>query len=842
MSYGLQYRCEYSNDLNQTVLILLAQKDVPALPDPMPFEIIDQGGLQLNDDTEEQTIIAREAVIIINADDATPITWETFLTGAYDEWWVIIYVDNNCVFEGFLTPEEGSAAFLDKPYEVTLRATNGLKLLQKVPLVKIDGTAFKGKFTLIEYIAAALHRTLLNGISSNNGIPIRIYSNVLEATMIKRSVDITKDFYQQVKLDHRTFQSDPTTFKSCYEALVIILGRHSRLFYWNARWVISWNGDHQETPGGRFYTEYNADGTVIQGVEDPENYATVGKTALIYPINEDQQISSNFALKLARTNFMLDIWKEIPLNNKFERGTFFDEGPMQDIYDQDGDGNVTEIVGTFKRFTIDDWFYGLNTGPTSNLNLPVLNPTAAKAYRRSIYNQFGIELTREVQLNVTGDAFSSEKWLQSEGIPVRTGDKIKVDFNFRTTTDISSGTGNTVNTTVNTVRIYIKAPGSTNKVSLRWDANMTSGKWETTNGSSVQRAIIVNYTGADDTSKYTSVSVESLPIPFSGDLYIILGASVNNQTVYYSGFNLTYTPYVAGGYLPVEGDYVQHSQSANNQDTDTEDIKISDSLVQVANGAMLTAAGIPTNPTWARGNLVESLQFKTIVNLVRFNFGWRRFWEILGSFTSFDFEPENDQLNKQPLGYHKNFRFIDITDPREFILRPPLRIDVNTGNIQAEFQEVLRPSQTETSAGVITIKAIRQAIIDAINATTPSEWDSAGLAPGPGTPHFPPLAYYADNPLFDRVIFIRTNPGGVVTSSASPGTAGNTPSLTKDGEPVTDGYRTTLLLLGTSIAVGNIFNVTIFGHTVSYEIKNLTRPVDGSRTGTFTQNYIFGNG
>ncbi|HTE24949.1 hypothetical protein [Flavitalea sp.] len=835
MSYGTQYRAEFSNELNQNVLILFAQKDVAPLSDPIPFEI-SEDGLEMNDDSDDGTIIAREVVITINADDQTAITWETFLTGGYDEWWVIIYVDYNAVFEGFLTPEEGSAAFLDKPYDVTLRATNGLKLLQNIPLTKQDGLTYKGKFTLIDYISSALSKTLLNNISSSTGIPIRIYSNVFEASMTNRYLDITKDFYQQTKLDHRTFQKDPTTFVSCYDTLSIILKRHSRLFYWNARWVIEWIGEHQYAPGGRYYTEYNADGTVIQGVEDLENYATVGKTALIYPINEDQLVSSNFAINLARTDFKFKVWKEIPLNNKFDRGTFIDEGPMADIYDQDGDGNITETIGTYKRHTIDDWTYGLMTSTSNFVNLPALTPASAVPSRRSIYTIYGTETIRELILPpVSGGSTPSFYMLQADGIPVKAYSRLKITMSLRLDSPYNPSTGS-----IPFFRGYIQSSSLTDRHWLRYSDDEEKDKAEWIKDSLAGSGYAVNsrLMILSDTTKFYSLTVETQTIPVDGTFYFSFITGPTGRTIYITGFDLEYIPYIAGGYIQVEGDYVQHSQDANNQDNDIEEIMISDSQIQVVEGAMLNAAGLPTNPTWYRGNIVERQHFKGLVNLVRFNMAWRRFWDITGSFTSLDFEPENDQLNKQPIGYHKNYRFIDLGLVREFILRPPLRMNLCTGDINAEFQEVLQP--TNTTEVSVEYSDVMAAIVLAINQTTNSEWDSAGLAPGIGTPYFPPQA--AVFTPFTTVLAVVTNPGGVVTVSASPGTASNTPVLFKDSETVVDGKRITVITLGPDIEIGNIFTVSVFGHDVVYTVENKIVPVDGGQEGAFKFDYSFGNG
>lgn len=835
MAYGIQFYHQGMTELNQEVLILIAKKDTPEASPTVPFECEDD--IEMSDDSDEGTIIARQLNFTIRAEDWLPeLEWDTFLADNYDEWWVIMYIDQHAVFEGFIVPEEGNRPLLDKPYPIVITATNGLKLLKDVPLSNLNGTAFKGKFTLIEYISAALSKTLLNNISDEDGIPLRIYCNVIHSGMVSRVVNPIRDMYQQVKLDFRTFQTAPTTAMNAYDALVAILSRHSRLFYWNGRWVIEWIGDHQYTPPeGRWYTEYDASGQPLNGQEDEEGYAQVGKAQLIYPINENPFQSSSFAIKSAKTRFEYDIWPEIPLNNKFERGTLYDEGQMNDIYDQDGDGNITENVGTFKRFTIEDWTYGLNTGPTSNANLPILAPTAALAFRRSIYNIYKIELTRELQLNATGDPFTSEKWLQSEGIPVRTGDKIKIDFNFRTTTDMSGGSGTSINTTINTARIYIMGTG-TNKMSLQWDASMQFGKWVATNGGAVQKAIIVNYSGSDDTSKYTSVSVESLPIPATGTMYIVLGSSLSGQTAYYSGFNLEYIPYVAGGYIPVKGDYWLHGQNKNILDVDDELVKISDATIAPVKGAMLNTIDQLLTPTWRRGDTDESRHFKELVNLARYNLRYRRFWAVEGEFNSIEYEPITDPLNKQPLSYHKNYLFPDFPSPRLFTLVTPLQQNVSRGTIQATFEEVGNPANF-TQEAVTTREALINKIIARINATTPIEWSANGQTPALGTPGYPPVAFTGFLGSTDLSVWVPLT--ATPTFSADANGAGNSPSWIQISQSVGT-LKWVVTQVGSDIAVGNRFTITIFGVAITIEVENVQKFADGTQEGDFQEfNYIF---
>lgn len=825
MSYGIQYWSTHRTERNQDCLILIAQKDVPERPTTVPFII--EGDLILNDDSDEGIIIARSATFNIHADDfLSEIDWDTFMTDNYDEWWIIIYLDGHALFEGFIVPEEGNRPLLDRPYPIKITASNGLKLLKDVSLTDFNGVSFKGKYTLLQYIIGALSKTFLNNISDPNGIPLRIYSSLYEPSMAHRGEDITACWFHLAKLDHRTFQSDATSFMSCYDALVTILGRHSRLFYWNARWVIDFMPEHQYMEQ-RYYTEYAANGTILNGTLDPETHASFGKSENIYPIEEDPFMSSTFAIKFAKTRYPYIVWPEIPLNNRFDRGQLIDQGPAIDETDIDGDSNVTETIGTYKEFFIDDWTKGKNTGGSSNNALPALTPADETFTMRRIYSIYNVELYR--YLIIPYGASVHERWLQSEGIPVRAGDKFNLSYDFRISKDLGQFSARTA-------YVYIKGSGSI-RWSLLWEDNITP-KWYLTSGGTANRGITRNWEAGEDSRKWVSFSVESPAIPIDGVLYIVLANNVpsTNFNAYFTAFNFEYIPYVAGGYIPVKGDYWQHNQNKNILDKDDEEIGISDSPLQVVRGALFRNDGSPTSFNWARWPTIESKHFKEIVNLWRFNARYRRYLHIEGLFDGVEFEPENDELNKQPLSYHKRYLQTDLATPRHFLLMPPLEQNISKGHTTAIFDEILNPG-----AGVTEIDTIDEVIAKlaaAINTTGTAQWQSMGLAPALGTPYFPPTAGVYT--LSARSIIIDTHSSSTPIASADANGTGNSPIITQTYIS-TAGARTIIIFqLGSDIEVGNRFTITIFGVAVTIEVEATTFYPDGTQEGDTREfNYLF---
>lgn len=817
MAYGLRYQGVMKNELQQMVTVKLMQKDY--VGDPENFIFTADSSVVLTDTSDENTIIAREAAMNIWADKASSITWQTFLAGAYDEWQCIIDIDGILVFEGYLTPEEGSSPFLPKPYEVNLKATNGLKLIKDVPFTGLAGETIKGKYLLSDLLCAALLKT---GLSLN----VRIYGSVYNEDMDNRADDIAATYWNQTKEDHRTFLSNATEFLSCYDVLKKLLERHSRLFYFKGMWVVFLTAEAQYAPGGLYYTDFTSAGVVIGGAEDTEAVATVGSAEPIFPINEDALISSLFAIKFAKTNYKYNVWPEIPLNNKFQRGTLFNTGSGVD-----DDGNPYN----FEDYEIDDWQKAMVDITVTPPNF-TFDPVEGALFLRRVYNIYGIELRREIFFETPTTASpggSYVKWLIAERLPVNQGDKIKIGMSVKFDNDFTgAGDGFVV-----MARVYLIPDTGTDYYAL--DNNV--GGRETSFGLWVKESgtppnfISVDLPADSDSTKYKNQTVTSDTIPANGTLYIALQHSNDGSNPggnkWFSAFEFEYIPFIAGGYIPIEGDYWQHTQNANQLDKDEADIQVSDTIIRVLQGCFFNLDGLTaTTPTWYRYGLTESRHFKELVNLDRFNLGYRRFQRIEGTFVGLLYSPG------QPMSYHKNYLFTGLTVPAQFILAPGMSMDLGTGEIKATFEEVLTPSLTQNIGA--RMDQVIAALIDLIAATTETDWDAASLAPAPGTDGFPPVL--STQPPDRRVMEMIVNTGENVTASANDNGVGNAPALTVNTQTDAGGVRSVIITIGEDIAVGNIYSFTIYGVTVSYEVVDLIVQSDGTQlSDDQVFNYIF---
>jgi hypothetical protein len=691
MAYTPTYIVHFTNEQNQEVLATIYKKDGPAVS-PVPEYAC--SSLELSDKSEgqtkyESTIIARELTMGIRSEIGDDITWETFITAEHDEWKIIVTIDAQPYFEGFITPDEGNAPFQDKPYDVIIKATNGLSLLKGIDLVDILGNNFNSDHTLIKYIAGALKQTGLE-------LPIRVRCAYFNKQMLDKADGLNNDMFGQAKLNYRTFQENPTTFVSCYDALMIILGKFCRLECWNGYWQIKSIAELQYTPIADYYVDYGWDGDVPVGAIETDNHAQIGKAVDIYPINEDQQAYSRFAIKSAKTIFNYEIWPELPTNNKFERGTVFETGDQDDFQDFDGDGDYSEIIGTYKKYSIDDWTQGrVNILDFPN---PSISAITEQFYRLSIYNQFGIEIERSIAAETPPVVSDTQVWLRCMVIPVNFGDRINIGMQKRYDNNFVG----TLNAAV-AGALYIVSNDNSKVVTLRSSDSTWIDGTDPVFG--LFGRLIISYATGQDSSKWNSLDVKSPIIPFDGNMYLVLAAEPNAGTVgarqYWKDVNLEYLPFVAGGYVQVKGDYWIRSQNKVFPDVADEEVKISDSLKKLFKGALLVGTDL-AEPTWYRYGVTippfsfpEVRQFKELLNQARFNHSYRRMYALEGTFNGLNFSPQNNQLVKYPIGFHKRYRLMDISPNRDFVLVPPLKMDLIKGWVSMNLVEVINTANSD---------------------------------------------------------------------------------------------------------------------------------------------------
>jgi hypothetical protein len=672
MAYYLHHTVTFFNCLNEQLFIELHKKDV--VPDDVTpllatsFSVSYPSG---NGDKFD-TIITSEAKLALYLQDSDPQTFADFIVTYPDEWKIIAYDDGLVVFVGFLTPGEGRAEFQDKPYDITLSATDGLGLLKGVPLTKQNGDRYTGVNLIIDYVLAILGKTNLD-------LNLRLFSNIVEQSMQDRTQDPQADTFNQAGLHSRTFLKNATEFYDCYTCLERMLSEYFAVYQHNGKWVIVRIGELQESIGAKmWYTEYNFSGTIVDAQQLLYDPGASGRDRLIHPVEISQFIGSNFAIKSSRYTFNYNTWPEIPTNNKFERGTLFDTQSYP------GPPPYTE-----KKYTIDDWLYGVtNPGSPSTYPPGGMMATADLAYRLSTYNIYNVETLREVVLERNGGP-AGHRFLRSDAIPVSQYDRIAITLDFKTT---QAGTGNRQYLMV---MLQPTAGGLPYRLNNGGAAPVDGVGVLTWQNSGALIFLAKSYPSGQNASDYYSFFLEPPPLPVSGTLYVLF---VNfdppvGRKVYYRNFSLDYYPSVAGSNQSIKGDFAETSQSDRFQDTIDEEVFISDSEKKVLQGSLyrenLTDL---TTPTWRRFGISETRHFKELGELARFNANYRRMWKIDGQYDGLKYTPAGNYTAIEPLGFHQQFSFPDssLLNGRYFVLVPPLTLNYSEGRADMNFIEVLQ--------------------------------------------------------------------------------------------------------------------------------------------------------
>jgi hypothetical protein len=683
MPYTPTYRIEYTNELMQPCYILFSELD-GAAESVLTYAAVNVRLSYSGDEGKFASLIGSslEAELHLQTTDTDP-TLE-FIVGTNNQWLCEVFIDPELkpFFKGYVLADEGGWPFQDLPYTVKVTAVDGIGLLKdKV----IEQGTFESHHSMMEYTAHCLKQTGLT-------LPIRVYDNVYHKSYTDRNTDINSDMWAQTFFEYRTFQKDATTFVDCYEALEILTKNTHRIFQWNGMWVIARIGNIQFTPFVGYYTDYDADGLNPVGVEILENYAQVGKSALIFPINENQIKYIKKAVKNHKTVYNFEIWPELPKNNKFERGSYTGTTLALDDSDMDGDDDFTEIIGVANNYTIDDWEWGefdMTDYPNFTMTTGVTRPQV-----RKVFNDYDLEIVREVSIPASPSGVVTG--IKSEVIPVVQGDRIKFSIDKRYSQDIDTGD----NTFSLAAIIYIIPTGGGAPWYLlnSFTNPEIDGNWYTQFiGVGTVAGIFVRF-GDIDARRYTGTSVESQPIPVSGDMRIIIVNPINNPdvTAYYRGFELEYLPMVAGGFQKVKGDSWNLIQTTDYPDKSEREIKISNNLHKVFKGCMLDSAGVPLTPEWYRLGVDEEKDYKQLINFMSFNLERRRMDMIEGDFKTLMYYPENNQEFYYPIGLHKQYRFVDIPgEDIRFMLSAPLELDLISCWMVCRWYEVYDDSEND---------------------------------------------------------------------------------------------------------------------------------------------------
>lgn len=630
MAYFTNYIIPFNSPRGQSCQIILEKKTAPTLG--VQYLSCANNSVLLSNETGDgdrfDCINSQSLNFALLLDNKTNLTYDEFLVTYYDEMRCTLVVNGQVHFIGFVLPREQQVSFIDKPYIVEILASDMLGMLKDVPLSIPDG-----KDSFVDIISLCLEKTGLE-------LDIEVQAG-LENYHNSIYLDWGSNWFN---LDYRTFQNSATTYVSCYEALERMLLGFFSIRQNGNKWLIYRIGELQANVGvNREIQTYNYQGVPLSQYTPSNVPKYIGK-----PINRSVLLQKDYPVKRVTTQFDYKVFPELPLNNKFERGELYVDTP------------------TNKQYYPNDWVEFITWNGAGN-PIPITG-SSRRVYYADEYDLYDILIDKTLVLpaQVGGDTK-----LVSSPILAKKGDRVSFGASF-----LASNFGNPLGEYVPLFSVFLRTSGATH---YELDnIQPTTGSdfvvadqayWVAV--SSNRPASNFNIRAQVNNYEWSSVSVESAPLPEDGELYIgFRREAVTYLIEHYRDFNFSYTPFVAGGYREITG--INWITETNQQYIDEIDheVMINDAYSRVIQGVpYYNFWGGNTNASWRRVGKSESRSYAEIANLDRYNSSWRPMLRIEGDFIN---------ENLEMYAFNQHYR-IDSLPTKYFSLVPPFSVDYAAG-------------------------------------------------------------------------------------------------------------------------------------------------------------------
>lgn len=695
MAYVTQYTANFTNELKQLVEVTIDKKNGSVIP-VKNYPVI---SLRIKDNSDEQDIfsciISKELELVLLADNNGTITWETFITNSFNDFKITVKVQNKILFIGFIAHEECYAPLQDLPYEIYIKATDGLGLLKGVDFKNKSGEYNKNFKTLIEYLSDALFYTTLN-------LNIKILCNIFHKNQLSKINSFQNDFFNQTIISANTFNNSIDEVDSCYDVIKKILNGWCSINQHDGQWQIVTLSERQYIFSDRYYVTYNYNANIIDSGILNEKMGFVGKNELIYPINETQKISSKYANKQVKTiynytytDFLIPNQSLVVLGNEIPSlaGYNFDLFGNKVYYKANEIVNWNKSKGEFN-----------NTTPYTGSKI---------MYTRTYYNEFGKKISTNFfsELDDLSGELDNHFTNSNYDFFVDANDKFSVAITANTARGASAGVQNLPNSKI--VQIGLLKSSATSNIindptnSTNWYTLNAQGKWISGLTSYVTYGM-TNIISVDYLNFVTYQIPQSI-IPESGQIFIKI---ICKGIWEIQPIQIDYTPQTKSGYTFIKGEYHTNLTNEDLQDKLDKEIYISEGVSRTSKGVFIDVknSNYPEiqrsykllTPNFYRfPNNTETKSFKQLVNYGLFNCSYRRFYKISGDFTSFIFNNKNQNQGEYLIGFHIPFMFSDMSPNRYFVLIPSVEIDLVSGNIKATFVEIYKDSNDGTQTGVV---------------------------------------------------------------------------------------------------------------------------------------------
>lgn len=550
---------------------------------------------------------------------------------------------------GYLLQDDFQETWQDTNHIITLRATEGLGMLQSQPLADNAGDELIGRFTpweLIQYAAFGTIQTFVDHKVISN-----LYHSSMDQTLDTPSIG-------QCYVDARTFSIGDGEYDNKYNVLDKINSAFNQtLLQYKGKWFIFRPEELFMTPTQslRQFNKTLLGTTVTNNRYDIE----VGVNEDIKPISPEMLRFINRPTKIDEVNFTYELPSELLCNQNLSRGDLNTAGSGFNLYD------------------VDSWnaYTGTRESPTA---------TTKDHYRKDILDIYDVVTDSYLYLdNETSGTFFN--WWQSCDVQVTAGDIITLSFKWRWN---ETGILTSPPPTFKVGQLLYKADAAPSfRASLTNDGvwDIYPSTWDSEIYSNQTYFTITPDDNSTSENGYLSFTVTSEPVIRDGIVRLLLSNTQNSSfDNNWKDIQFDIDTKVNGRYLDtISGDYDRFTKAEDIRANFTDQIYLEDLPNSNLMGCLFDETNtLRTTPTWYRYRYqLESEPFKK-QNLIA-NWERTRFHR-----NKIDVNLFGLKYGSEPIGLLNTIKFVDDDPNKLYYIANLKEIDFASATWQATLVEV----------------------------------------------------------------------------------------------------------------------------------------------------------
>jgi hypothetical protein len=550
---------------------------------------------------------------------------------------------------GYLLQDDFQETWQDTNHIITLRATEGLGMLQSQPLTDNAGDELIGRFTPWQFIQYAAHGSIIGFVEH------KVISNLYHSSM---DDTLTVPSIGQCYLDARTFSIGDGEYDNKYNVIDKVNSAFNQtLLQYKSNWYIFRPEELFMTPT-QSLRQFNITllGTTIS---DNRYDIEVGVNEEIKPIAPEMLRFINRPTKVDEVTFTYELPSELLCNQNLSRG------------------DLNTAFSGYNTYDVDSWeaYTGTRESPTA---------TTKDHYRKDTLDAFDVVTDSYLYLdNETSGTFFN--WWQSCDVQVTAGDIITLSFKWRWN---ETGILTSPPPTFKVGQLLYKADAAPSfRASLTnagvWDIYPST--WDSEIYANQTYFTITPSDNSTSENGYLLFTVTSEPVIRDGIVRLLLSNTQNSSfDNNWKDIQFDIDTKVNGRYLDsISGDYDKFTKAEDIRANFTDQIYLEDLPNSNLMGCLFDETNtLRTTPTWYRYRYqLESEPFKK-QNLIA-NWERTRFHR-----NKIDVNLFGLKYGSEPIGLLNTIKFVDDDPNKLYYIANLKEIDFASATWQATLVEV----------------------------------------------------------------------------------------------------------------------------------------------------------